>query len=117
MLLLMIGAAHLSVAAWSLFTGWGTELPHIAVVVIGLITWGIKVVAICWLQLLIRWTLPRFRYDQLMSLGWKGLLPLSIVNIVVTAVVVYFMMGSDGEPAAMPPSNPLTVGAAVEDVR
>jgi NADH-quinone oxidoreductase subunit H len=47
-----------------------------------------KVVFMCWLQLLIRWTLPRFRYDQVMALGWKYLLPLSIANILVTAIVL-----------------------------
>lgn len=108
--LVLVGVVHLAVAIWSIFTGWGTELPHVAVVAVGMLTWGIKVLTICWLQLLIRWTLPRFRYDQLMSLGWKGLLPLSIANIVLSAVVVYFMTAStgivpeaaNGQPGAVP---------------
>jgi len=37
----------------------------------------------------IRWTLPRFRYDQLMRLGWKSLIPLAILNILVTGVVMW----------------------------
>ena len=46
-----------------------------------------------WLQILIRWTLPRFRYDQVMDLGWKMILPLSIANILVTGAVVLFIEG------------------------
>jgi len=41
----------------------------------------------------VRWTLPRFRYDQLMNLGWKGLLPLSILNLLITGVVMLFLKG------------------------
>ncbi len=94
----LVGVLHIFGAVWSLFTGWGTEVPHILVVVLGMVVWGAKVFLLCGVQLLIRWTLPRFRYDQLMSLGWKGLLPLSIANIVVTAILVYLLM-SGSTPA------------------
>jgi NADH-quinone oxidoreductase subunit H len=53
---------------------------------------GLKVVLLCWFQLMIRWTLPRFRADQLMSLGWKILLPLSLANIMVTALIKLLAM-------------------------
>lgn len=46
-----------------------------------------KVLFFCVLQIVIRWTLPRFRYDQLMSLGWKVLLPLSLVNLMIYAAL------------------------------
>jgi NADH-quinone oxidoreductase subunit H len=50
-----------------------------------------KVVFVMWLLMTVRWTLPRFRYDQVMGLGWKVLLPLSLANIVVTAIVLAFI--------------------------
>src|SRR5580658_3893440 len=69
-------------------------LPRLLVVVIGVLAFWIKVVLFCWLQILIRWTLPRFRYDQLMRLGWKGLVPLGLANVVVTAIVVVLASGA-----------------------
>jgi NADH-quinone oxidoreductase subunit H len=50
----------------------------------------IKVGFMIWFFVWVRWTLPRFRYDQLMSLGWERLLPLGIANLIVTVLFVYF---------------------------
>jgi len=69
---------------------WGTTLPvsHLWFVTLGLVAFTIKVSAFIWLLMLIRWTLPRFRYDQLMHLGWKILFPLSVANVIVTGLAV-----------------------------
>jgi NADH-quinone oxidoreductase subunit H len=69
-------------------------LPQILVAILGVIAFMIKTIIFCWLQILIRWTLPRFRYDQLMSLGWKGLVPIGLANVVVTALVVVLASGA-----------------------
>jgi len=72
------------------FPGGGTlELGHGAVVAIQVFTFLAKVFLLCSFQILVRWTLPRFRWDQLLSFAWKFLLPLSIANLVVTAVAVW----------------------------
>jgi NADH-quinone oxidoreductase subunit H len=54
----------------------------------------LKVVFLCWLQLTIRWTLPRFRYDQVMRLGWRVLLPVSLGNILITGFVILVMQSA-----------------------
>ena len=79
---------------------WGgtLALPHLVIVALQLAAFTVKVAFFCWLQILIRWTLPRFRYDQLMKLGWKGLLPISLVNVLLTAFVVLVFSGSIGRP-------------------
>ncbi len=51
----------------------------------------LKAAFFMWFYVWVRWTLPRFRYDQLMSLGWKFMLPLGLANILVTALVVAFL--------------------------
>jgi NADH-quinone oxidoreductase subunit H len=47
-----------------------------------------KVILLCWLQLTIRWTFPRFRYDQIQRLGWKMLLPMGLANVFLTGALV-----------------------------
>ena len=63
-------------------------LPYLAVIMARVAAFVLKIFFIVWLQFMLRWTLPRFRYDQIMALGWKVLLPASIVNLVVTAFLV-----------------------------
>ena len=63
-------------------------LPHLAVAALQVAAFTLKVLFFCWLQILLRWTVPRFRYDQVMRLGWKMLLPLALVNVIVTAIVI-----------------------------
>ena len=64
-------------------------VSHGWVVVIQLLTFLAKVVVLCSFQILVRWTLPRFRWDQLLRFAWKFMLPLAIANLVVTAVAVW----------------------------
>jgi NADH-quinone oxidoreductase subunit H len=52
-------------------------------------TFTAKTAVVLWFFIWIRWTLPRFRYDQLMHLGWKVFLPLALANVFVTALVLY----------------------------
>ena len=48
----------------------------------------LKVFVVLFVYVWVRWTLPRFRYDQLMAIGWKFLLPLSLANVVLTSFAV-----------------------------
>ncbi len=69
---------------------WGGSLllSSLWVRVIQFITFNIKLWIMVWFLLLVRWTYPRYRFDQLMELGWKNLIPLSIFNIILTAGVL-----------------------------
>jgi NADH-quinone oxidoreductase subunit H len=69
---------------------WGGNLKVVpwAVTVLQVLAFNLKVFFFCWLQVLIRWTYPRFRYDQLMDFGWKVLVPLGVVNILATGLLL-----------------------------
>ena len=77
--LLFFGGWHIPWITLPQGVWWAALIGHLVLMA--------KVVSLCVLQIVIRWTLPRFRYDQLMNLGWKILLPVSLVNLVITAIL------------------------------
>ena len=72
------------------FTHWD-EIPGVAQTVATGLVMFLKVFCFLFLFMWIRWTLPRFRYDQLMALGWKILLPISLCYIMVIATAMYLL--------------------------
>jgi NADH-quinone oxidoreductase subunit H len=75
---------------------WGGvwDLPHLVVTLLQVGAFVVKVCGVIFVLMLVRWTLPRFRYDQAMWLGWFGLFPLAILNIVVTAFILLLASGA-----------------------
>lgn len=70
---------------------WGASVYPVSSLVVTILqisAFFVKLSFFLWLFMLIRWSLPRFRYDQLMQLGWKIMLPLSLLNIFVTGLIV-----------------------------
>ena len=71
-----------------LFFGLSQTEANIATAVVQIATFAFKLLLMNFVFVWVRWTLPRFRYDQLQDLGWKVLMPLAIANIFITATVV-----------------------------
>jgi NADH-quinone oxidoreductase subunit H len=92
---LVVGSAFfvtLFLGGWSLnpVTGW--DLPQSGGILLILLQFGIvlgKVFLLVFLTMMVRWTLPRFRFDQLMKLAWEGLIPLTLLLLLMTSVFVY----------------------------
>ena len=80
---------YMSDAGFALPGGHAIPMSHGAVVVTQLIVFLAKVLLVCSFQILIRWTLPRFRYDQLLRFAWRFMLPLALANLVVTVLIVW----------------------------
>src|SRR3990172_4194378 len=78
---LFLGGWHLPFAET-----WGLSPFTLALLQVG--TFAAKVICMIFFFIMIRWTIPRFRYDQLMKLGWKWMLPLAIANVLVTGLVL-----------------------------
>ena len=92
MTILFLGAWHIPFLSSATLLSWfdflGTTVSNLILMLIHVGVFFAKVVFFIYLQMIIRWTLPRFRYDQIMKLGWKILLPLSLANILVTGLVI-----------------------------
>ena len=69
---------------------------HNLFVIVSLLVFLVKLSLILYFYFWLRWTLPRFRYDQLMDIGWKWLIPSALINIVLTALAVFVVQALDG---------------------
>lgn len=69
------------------------SVPSLLVTLLQIASFLVKLFVFCWVQILVRWSLPRLRYDQLMDLGWKKLLPIGLANVAATAVLVLALEG------------------------
>jgi NADH-quinone oxidoreductase subunit H len=74
-------------------TGWALWLHPLVVGLVSIAIFAGKVLATIFVFMWVRWTVPRFRYDQVMRIGWQKLLPLSIANLVAYTVGIYFLQG------------------------
>jgi NADH-quinone oxidoreductase subunit H len=69
---------------------------HNLYVIVSLLVFLVKLSAILYFYFWLRWTLPRFRYDQLMDIGWKWLIPSALINITLSALAIFVVQALDG---------------------
>jgi NADH-quinone oxidoreductase subunit H len=85
-----INMTTMSAVATDLYLGGWHGIPLLDQYGLSWVTFLLKVGAILFAYIWMRWTLPRYRYDQLMAFGWKFLFPLSVLNLIVTAALVLY---------------------------
>jgi NADH-quinone oxidoreductase subunit H len=93
-----------AVAATVFLGGWyfpfvyrlETAGQHNLYVIVSLLVFLVKVSVILYIYFWLRWTLPRFRYDQLMDIGWKWLIPSALINIALSALAVFVVQALNG---------------------
>ena len=69
---------------------------HNLYVLVSLLVFLVKVSVILYIYFWLRWTLPRFRYDQLMDIGWKWLIPSALINIALSAIAIFVVQALNG---------------------
>jgi len=84
---------YMTDAGFLLPGGYQIALPHVVMVLLQISVFWVKVMLMCGFLVLVRWSLPRFRYDQLLRFAWRFLLPLALINLTVTAVAVWLLGG------------------------
>jgi NADH-quinone oxidoreductase subunit H len=88
---MFVSSAVISILFFGGYNFPGQDLlpfSHNVITIIGAAVFFGKILFFIFFFMWVRWTLPRFRYDQLMGLGWKSLLPLAIVNVMITGAVI-----------------------------
>ncbi len=106
----------------ALFLGGGQILPFLPALnlgivgdmIVALVVYGIKMILFICFYMFIRWTIPRFRFDQLMGLTWKVLMPLALVNVVVVLLVQHFHLS---QWVLLPVSIIILIAAALVSLR
>ncbi len=92
---LFFGAWHIPFVTDAMLLNWfqfaGPNGAAALAMLVNIAVFFTKVSFFIWLQMTIRWTLPRFRYDQVMRMCWKMLLPLSLINLSITGLVVLLL--------------------------
>lgn len=92
---LFLGAWHLPFVTdqmlLTVYSFAGSDMANVLAIFTNIITFFGKVLFMIWFQMTVRWTLPRFRYDQVMKLGWKIILPLSLINIFATGLIILIL--------------------------
>jgi NADH-quinone oxidoreductase subunit H len=78
------GGYHLPFAGW-----WLPEMGTMAKSILDVSVFTLKTVFWVFVFIWVRWTIPRFKYNQVMKLGWKRMLPISILNFIGLAIIIY----------------------------
>jgi NADH-quinone oxidoreductase subunit H len=84
---------YMNDSGFALPGGVTIAMSHGAVLVTQVVVFLAKVFAMCSFQILVRWSLPRFRYDQLLRFAWRFMLPIALANVAVTVVAVWMIRG------------------------
>jgi NADH-quinone oxidoreductase subunit H len=84
---------YMNDAGFTLPGGTTIAMSHGLVVITQMVVFLLKVLFMSSFQILVRWSLPRFRYDQLLRFAWKFLFPICLANLIVTALVVWALGG------------------------